>query len=566
MMTFAALGAAMTTLLPAQTSATPSGNRFIPENSSLVLRVASPAKLRKQFGQTQVAKLGESQSLAPIMDMLGQQLEMNMDMMRDSGMFDADLAEGLLNTWMGDIVVSVQVDWDGMLDAMDYGDFPPMSIVIALSSDGDFDLGAVVKEIDSWADREAPEGVLKDMIVGDLTMRRVDNGGDGPDVALPMMIDGHLVMLVGTSIEKDATKLISNEGRFTIQNTAPLFVHADIGRLISTMLEADSGEAPFDLAEMMDLIGIGALQHLSMSIKPDGTTVNGEMHLGLTKNNRGFFGMMPKGNQQPKLLGSIPPNSEAFSVSAMDLNAVMTMIQDVWGLAEDFTPMTFDDAMAMFTEATTVDLKRDLLDNIGKEFLTVQDADAMKNIDMDEIEDDMSAMFAGTVFGLALNDSTKFDVALNKIIRSRGMHVGRKTEAYANAEIHRMKLLGMLDLEYSVNNNLLLIGIGGSEGTSRTLRNIIDTRATGETQLPEILTKRVSGLAPGWNGIGITPIGTILEGLVMGMQATGEFGNEIDMATQITRGVVADMKRLGIGSIISAAYCDDSGYTNTFRW
>ena len=565
-MMFAALGAVLTTLLPAQTTATASGNRFIPENSSLVLRVASPAKWRKQFGQTQVAMLGETQSLAPIMDMLGQQLEMNIDMMRDSGMFDADLAEGLLNTWMGDIVVSVQVDWDGMLDAMDYGDFPPMSIVIALSSDGDFDLGAVAKEIDSFVDREAPEGVLKDMIVGDLTMRRVDNDGDSPDVALPTMIDGHLVMLVGTSIEKDAAKLISNEGRFTIQNSAALFVHADIGRLISTMLEADTGEAPFDLAEMMDLIGLGALQHLSMSIKPDGTTVTAEMHLGLTKNNRGLFGMMPKSNQQPKLLGSVPPNSEAFGVQAMDINAVMTVIQDVWGLAEDFTPMTFDDAMAMFTEATTVDLKRDLLDNIGKEFLTVQDADAVKNIDMEELEDNVSAMFTGSVFGLALNDSAKFDVALNKIIRSRGMHVGRKTETYANAEIHRMKLLGMLDLEYSVNDDLLLVGIGGSEGTSRILRDIIDTRASGDTQLPEMLTKRVSELAPGWSGIGITPIGTMLEGIMMSMQATGEFGDEIDMATQIMRGVTADMKRLGIGSIIQASYCDDSGITTTFRW
>jgi hypothetical protein len=81
-----------------------------------------------------------------------------------------------------------------------------------------------------------------------------------------------------------------------------------------------------------------------------------------------------------------------------------------------------------------------------------------------------------------------------------------------------------------------------------------------------MLTKRVSELAPGWNGIGITPIGTMLEGIMMGMQATGEFGDEIDMATQIMRGVVADMKRLGIGSIIQASYCDDSGYTSTFRW
>jgi hypothetical protein len=292
------------------------------------------------------------------------------------------------------------------------------------------------------------------------------------------------------------------------------------------------------------------------------------MHLGLKKNNRGFFGMMAKGNQQPTLLGSVPPNSEAFSVTAMDLNALMTTVQDVWGLAEDLTPMTFDDVMTMFTEATTVDLQKDIFDNIGKELLTVQDRDAPEDIDLQNIAFSELAisLFRGNVYGLALTDSAKFEAALNKIIRSRGMHVGRKTETYANAQIHRMKLLGMIDLEYSISNNLLLIGIGGSEGTSRALRNIIDTRATGEAQMPEMLSKRASALAPGWNSASITPIDALLEGALSGMQATGEFGDDFDGAAQLMHAVIDDMKRLGIGSIVQAGYCDDNGYTVTFRW
>jgi hypothetical protein len=250
----------------------------------------------------------------------------------------------------------------------------------------------------------------------------------------------------------------------------------------------------------------------------------------------------------------------------LDLNAVFSTIENVWGLAEDFAPMTFDDALAMFTEATNVDLKKDLFDNLGKEILTVQDPDMFKNADPDDLEDNPAAMLAGTVYGIALNDGAKFNAALDKIIRSRGMHIGRKSETYANAEVHRMKLAGMLDIEYSVANNLLLIGLGGDEGTGRVLRDIIDTRASGEATTPAILTKSAGALRPGWNSIGITPIGTMFEGVLMGLQASGQFGQEMDMVGGIVRGVIGDMKRLGIGSMVQASYCDENGFSSTFRW
>ena len=571
---FAALGSALATLLPAQTTASPSTNRFIPENSALVLRTAAPAKLREQFASTQLAKLGETQSLAPVMGMFEQQTEMVFEMMRSEGLFDADVAESLASKWKGDIVLSVQVDWDTIIDAIDYGELPEMSVVIAMSPGGDFDLADLSNEIDAFIDRQGPEGAIQDMIVGDLTMRRMETG-DGVDIVLPTMIDNHLVMLIGTSIEKDAAKLISNEGRFANQTKAPLFVHAAIGKLISSMLEMDTGEAPFDMAELMDLVGIGALQHLSMSIQPDGTAVTGDMHIGMRKNNRGLFGMLPKGNQPPKLLSSIPPDSAAFAVTSMNFSAVMNTVRDAWGLIEDFTPMTFDDVMDMFTEATTVDFETDLLNNMGKEILTVQDIEGLMDLDFADVaanELAITSMFMGNVFGIALNDSATFEAALDKVIRSRGLHVGRKTESYANTKIHRMKLLGMLDLEYSVNNDLFLIALGGTEGTSRILRNIIDTRATGEAQMPNLLTQHINELPPGWNSVGITPITAILEGVAAGFEAASQLepNNPLSEAfegvQQIMRTITADMKRLGIDSLIQTSRCDDNGFTGSWRW
>lgn len=560
------LCAALTTILPAQTSAQAPANRFIPGNSALVVRIASPAKWRKQFGTTQVAKLFQANSLAPFIGMAGQRIEMGIGMLRDSGVFNADLAEGLLNDWQGDIILSAQVDWDGVMDAMDFGETPPMSFMVALSPDGNFDLAAVAKEFGQMVEKTAPDGGgLSDLAVGDLTLRRTDNGGDEPDMALPVMIDGHLVMMGGTQLTKDAAKLISKEARFGPKtDDAPFFAHADIGKLVSTMLMADAGGAPFDPADMMDVLGLSALQEFSLKMKPDGTAIAGEIHIGMKKDGRGILNMVPSTTQQPTLLTAVPADSEAFSVSAFDIAPIYTAVEDMWGLMDGFVPITFEDAIGSFNEMTKVRLKEDLLDHLGKEMLSVTSVDALK--DMDLTEDDPAAFLNGSVYGIALSNGKAFGESLEKALRSRGMHVGRKTEDYANVKINRMKLAGMVPLEYVVTDNLLLLALGEGEGTGRALRNVIDTRSAGDAEAPKIVAKHANKFPAGWSGIGFTPIGAMLEGVIGGMQATGQFGSEMDMAAQVVKGVVGDMDRLGISSILQVSYCDDSGITQHFRW
>ncbi len=582
LMKIAALSAALTITLPAQTSAKPNSNRFVPANSAFVMRMASPAKMRQQFSQTQMAKLGETESLAPMMDMMSQQLDMTMDMMRDSGMFDADLADGLLNTWMGDIVFAAQVDWDDMMDAMEYGETPPISFVVSLTSDGSFDLSAVASEFESLVENTTPEGTLTDMPVGDWTMRRTNNGEkfeglDQLDATLPMMIDGHLVMIGSSRLEKDAPKLLAKDARFAFDGDAPLFVHADVGRMMSSMMDVDAAGMPFDPAAILDMIGLSAIQNVTMTLRPDGKALAGDVSIGMTEDGRGIFDMMSKGNQPPKLLNAVPAQSEAFAVSSTDMKVLYTTISEIWSLFEEMVPMTFDEAMDEFAAMTKIRLKEDLFDNLGGEMMIVQDIDALKEVDLDEIADNPLAAYTGGVYGLSLSDGAKFEAALDTMIRSRGMHVGRKTESYANAKIYRMAIAGLIDVEYSINNNLLLISIGGAESASRIIRDIIDTRANSESQRPEILTKLANKLPENWNSISVMNIGTTLDGVMttlqMAMEANPDMsdmseimGDEIDMMTGMVRSIIADMNRLGLSSIVQASSCDDTGLHLKMRW
>jgi len=95
---------------------------------------------------------------------------------------------------------------------------------------------------------------------------------------------------------------------------------------------------------------------------------------------------------------------------------------------------------------------------------------------------------------------------------------------------------------------------------------VLDTRASGEASLPSIVQTHASDFPSGWTGFSATQPAAILEGVVAALQASGEFGSEIDMVAQITKGIVKDMDILGINSLLQASYADEDGMKIIMRW
>ena len=153
-------------------------------------------------------------------------------------MFDAELLDGLLSSWQGDLVMSVQVDWDGIADAMQYSEMPSFSIVIALTPDGSFDLSAVAKEFERMIENDDSSATnLKDLVIGDVTMRRQDNEGEAPDVVLPFMMEDHLVVLIGSDLEQKAAKLLAEDSRFS-KTTDGASLYADSAQAFSLSMRS----------------------------------------------------------------------------------------------------------------------------------------------------------------------------------------------------------------------------------------------------------------------------------------------------------------------------------------
>jgi len=561
--------------LAAQDKASP--NRFVPKDSCLVVHMASPARWQSQFAKTQVAKLLQGQTLAPLITQASAGIDEGIAELRSSGKFDADLIEKLLSEYQGEMVFSIQVDFADLGAAIQEGRTPAMSGVLAMTPDGKYDLAAFAAGIEKAIETEGGQP-LHDHKVGDRTLRFVDDSD--MKVAVPTMVDGQLVWLFSTDLEKSAEKLLAADGRF--EGGSPgqaMFLHANLAPAVSALMQvvaaqAETEGAPFDVPKLMRDVGFGALNTLELQIGAEDKHVATELNLSLTDGDTGMFGMMLLDQGMPKLLRYVPAASEHFSVSGFDLGALYRTAEKVWTGLGEVVPMSFADAQAAFVEEMKVRLKEDLLDHMGTEMMSLTDLGAAMgaaaNAAEAEDENPMAAL-AGTCLGLSLRNGKAFGESLEKMLRARGLHASRKSEDYQGTKVYRLRPAGVIELEYAVVDDLLLLAIGGDEASRRNLRAVLDARAAAAagSELPEHVQKVLKGFAEGWSGVGITPIAGMLDGINTAMtavQGMGDLPEEAEMVMQVLTGVSSDLTRLGLQNMTTANYTTRRSLRSRMRW
>ncbi len=544
--------------LAAQTSAQPAPNRFVPADSFLVVRTAAPAKWKQKFAKTQMAKLFQAPSLEPAMTEFSKALDAGIERIRSTGKLDADVIQSLIRDYAGDITVAMQLDWDDLSAAMMEDRPPAMSMIVALSPDGAFDLAsvaaAVEKAVEQSAENRRP---MKDLTVGDVRLR-ITSDGDSVQASVPAIVDGQLVMLFANDLEHAAPKMLAADKRFegAIGDKA-FYARAHLAPAVSAFLTALDEQVgamvPFELSQVMSDLGLSALDGGTLSIDATDKRTIVEMEMNLSDGDPGLFGAMLV-QEQPKMLRLVPANSEAFNVSHANLGAVYSVVAKVWEQFGDQAPMTMEDAEAAFAEACKVRLKEDLLAHLGSEVVTLQSHD---EVDPDA-EQDPTNVVATTCFVVALKDGKAFGQSLETLLRARGMHAARKTEEYADQKIHRLRVAGLLEVEYAVTDDALLLVIGENEGSSRNLRAVLDVKKQGG-EGPAILQKVVGDAPAGWTGVSVSPIGGLFSTVkqIMKQAARDDQDGRAQTVNAILGtldAVVADAKQLGIEHAVSTTY------------
>lgn len=546
--------------------------RFVPADSLAVLRVAAPAKQHSQFANTRIAKLLQARTLAPLLSQAEARIKENWQTARSKGQFDADLLEKLWSDYDGEITVALQMDPSALSAAIANQETLPMSLVIALSPSSKFDLATLASSVSELVERENGNK-LRDLQVGD-TLLRVVAGNEQGSGTVPQMIDGHLVMLLGTNLEAQAAHLLADHDRFPRKGDTCLSLDADLGEAISSLLDvvteqADAGGAPFDMGALLAATGLQAIDSMHVELGTEADHVAAAFEMSFSDQPTGLLRAWLMEQAEPKLLQWLPAGSEEFSCAAINFGAIYQTIKDLWTEFDGIVPLSVDDFEAMVTEELKIRLKEDLIDSLGTEIM-ILGGDSAAN-QLDELDDENPLSGLGNIcLGIALKDGKTFGASLEKALRARGLHAGRKTEEYANEKLHRLVVAAVLELEYCVLDDLLLVAIGKGDHAREQLRLVIDQRAAGGgDNLPAQVKSIVNNLDKGWSSISVTPISNALQKVSNAMEQLAnlsEDGPELEQGLTLLNGVIADLRQLKIDTLVQCSYTHTRHLVTRLRW
>lgn len=558
--------------LPAQDK---SPFRFVPADANFVVRISSPAKWQQQFAKAQITKLFQSQTLAPMVGMMQEGYAQAIEELRGQGTIDADLIDALVTTYTGDIVIAAKVDLSNLEEMMQTGEQPEFEVVMSLSPDGSFDLAKIAAEVEKAADKNPPSrGKVRELSVGNLKTRILEQD-DGPNMSLPTLVDGHLVMFLGSKLEPQINRAMAATGHYTGGNaTASMFVHAELGSLMKAMTAAmgaamDTEGAPFDVAEMMRTLGLESVQNFDMSLAADGEHMQLDYEIGLA-GELGLLGAMVADQPSTKLLRAVPDDVENFGLMTLDTKVLFATIAKAWKVMGDEAPMSWDDAMAAATEATKVRLKEDVIDHLGAQVLMLNPTS--KDGAEDEAEGNPLQMALQTmpVMAIELKNGKAFAESLETMLRSAGLHAARKTEEYQGQKVYKLSVGGMAQVEYTVTDDMLLLSVRNDEVGARALRSALDASKSAEGEMPARIKSLVAGMPEGWSGLSVMSMSETFKGVSKAMQMQAQMGAEelppqAEMMFGMLQSLGEEMKRLGIDRAVGTTHTSKNGMRMRMR-
>lgn len=173
--------------------------------------------------------------------------------------------------------------------------------------------------------------------------------------------------------------------------------------------------------------------------------------------------------------------AEVLQMNAWHMDIAPT-IDAVLALMRDVSP---DDAaqaegmMQMFFQQEDFNVRTDLIDNLGGEFCyftaKVDEAEALPGSEEDP--QNFAAM-------ITLKDGTKFESALDVLVRTQGLHASRKREEFQGVTVYQVPLPFLfVNLHYAVLNDMLVASLSGE-----LLKDVL--RRRGDSTLPSLAEKK----------------------------------------------------------------------------
>jgi len=228
----------------------------------------------------------------------------------------------------------------------------------------------------------------------------------------------------------------------------------------------------------------------------------------------------------PDVVTVLPPTARTWATYSLDWAAMWSIAGKLLDQFAAHLPFTREELLTEFTAATKLDFENDLIAQLGKQILMIEDLPAF-DADLDDLEDARQADLLATVGNrclvMQLRSGTTFAANLEKVLRSRGLHAARKSVEYGRSRIYRLTLLGVLPIEYTIVDDLLVVGLGDADATRTTLRGVLDAAhqppaERNAAKLPLAVAEVMQGWPDGWRTLEVTSSAQAFEGLASALE------------------------------------------------
>lgn len=262
--------------------------------------------------------------------------------------------------------------------------------------------------------------------------------------------------------------------------SAPLSLHLDGSRLADllerALLEGVRGPnalPPKAAKAMLRAVGLRAVKSCDFVATAVGDRLQAEAVVQIDREQpQGMFRFWSSISQiaadpDSKMLRLVPERHPLWTVSRIDLSLFPGFVKEVWATLGDAVPLSYAEGIEKAKEFLKVDPEQDLFAHLGDEVLVLQNLvdDLPEALETGNAAKDMrQAQNYGNCFVLRLRDGAAFGKAVERAVRARGLHVGRKSEEVAGAKVFRLDFFGAVVVTYAVTEEHFFVALGDEAG------------------------------------------------------------------------------------------------------
>jgi hypothetical protein len=549
----------------------------IPADSLMVVSVDGPGKLKAAFENTRIGRLLTNSRMGGLTVPLTVGIEMGIRQLEQQTGEDVELLYETLMGYEGRVTIALSLLGEGP-GALNQ-EVPPFGLLMKASPDGTIDLESMGEDLTELIEQASEDGIQDLRFEGETYQTIMDENGGG--TTLPMMIGNDLVLIAGSSLEDAISYFTGGHGQEAFEapdsfDKSPLAVRLDLGKFLSLAIEASmaqsmagftAGMDPMQammmsqmMDDMMNAMGISSLEKVDLLLGAREDHVVMDVSLGLKPDNRGMFELfIPERAGPPAALNLVPREAPMWTVTPVRFDKAYDVLSQIVAGVGASAGLTMAQLEGMLEDSLGVRLEEDLLDHLGNAAISVNGEAYFTNVIVDQSE-------SGICYAFALENPTAFSRSIDTMLTKMQMREAVKTDEYRGFQVHSLKLPPLLDLQYVITDQLVILGIGDDSGP--LTRAILDQEArvrdgAAPGDFPEGVAERLELAPQGWAYASTLRVGTVANGIVQALIETGTLPEQMQPMAQMVLGLLKDFK---LEDMVSTGAYDNDTMTMRLVW